>query len=71
MSKNNLEIKTMSLEELYKYVSSMRSELFGLKLNAATSHVKDYSQYKKLRKSIARGLTYLTQKIMESKASHD
>ena len=34
----------------------------ALRLNSSTSHVKDYSQFKKARKNIARILTYLRQK---------
>ena len=34
----------------------------ALRLNSSTSHVKDYSQFKKGRKNIARILTYLRQK---------
>jgi len=52
---NELDLKTR--------VDGWRRELFGLRLNSVAAHVKDYSQFKKLRKNIARGLTLLTQKI--------
>jgi ribosomal protein L29 len=46
-------------KELLEKVSEFKRELFGLRLNSITSHVKDYSQFKKLRKNVARALTYL------------
>jgi ribosomal protein L29 len=45
-------------------LNDLRRELFTLRLNAATAHVKDYSQYKKLRRDVARVLTYLRQKAV-------
>lgn len=56
------ELKGMSESELREKVDGFRRELFGLRLNASTSHIKDCSQFKKLRKNIARGLTLLSQK---------
>ena len=49
-------------EELEEKIEGLRKELFSLRLNASTAHVKDYSQFGKLRKSIARALSYLSQK---------
>ena len=40
----------------------LKKELFNLKLNASTMHVKDYSQFKKIRTSIAQALTFLNRK---------
>lgn len=65
MNKNNAEIKAMSVEQLHKHVEALRGELFGLRLNAATSHIKNYSQFKKLKRTIARALTYLRQKLQD------
>lgn len=56
------ELARMEMNQLKDKVESLRRELFGLRLNATTSHVKDYSQAAKLRRGIARGLTYMTQK---------
>ena len=64
------ELKTLQQEELKGKVEEWRRELFGLRLNATTAHVKDYSQFKKLRKNIARGLTLLGQKESEETLSH-
>lgn len=56
------ELQGLSREALQERVNLLRKQLFTLRLNAATAHVKDYSQFNFLRKSIARGLTYLKQK---------
>ena len=48
--------------ELQKKLNDFRRELLGLTLNTSTTHVKDYSQFKKLRANIARILTYMRQK---------
>jgi ribosomal protein L29 len=62
MNKNKLILEAMDVQELHKHLEGLRSELFGLRLNAATSHVKDYSQFKKMRRAIARALTYAQRK---------
>ena len=59
------ELKSMEAPDLKVKVEEWRRELFGLRLNATTAHVKNYSQFKKLRKNIARGLTLLGQKDLE------
>jgi len=59
------EIKGLTPEQLQLKSHELRKELFSLGLNATTSHVKDYSQFKKLRKNIARVSTLLTQKTSE------
>jgi ribosomal protein L29 len=50
-------VQQLSVEELQVKLDSTRRDLFGLRINAATEPVKDYSQYKKLRKQAARLLT--------------
>lgn len=60
------ELMELSSEDLKEKIEEWRRELFGLRLNATTAHVKDYSQFKKLRKNIARGLTFLEQKKSET-----
>ncbi len=56
------ELRTLALTELDQKIDEMRRTLFSLKLNATTSHVKNVSQFKKLRRDIARGLTVLNEK---------
>lgn len=56
------ELTHMGEVELKEKLENLRREIFSLKLNASTTHVKDYSLFKKLRKDIARGLTALRQK---------
>ena len=55
------EFKQASVKELTEKLDSLRRDLFGLRLNSSTSHVKDYSQFKKLRKNIAQVSTYIKQ----------
>jgi ribosomal protein L29 len=62
-------VQPLSVEELQQKLDSTRQDLFGLRLNAATSPVKDYSQYKKLRKQTARLLTALQLKKAGSVSS--
>lgn len=51
------KLQQLSVEDLRIKLEGTRRDLFGLRLNAATSQVKDHSQYKKLRKYIARIMT--------------
>lgn len=64
MSKNTMkkELKELSLKELEVKIDGLRRELFGLRLHGVSSQIKDYKKYGKLRKEIARGLTYYNQK---------
>jgi ribosomal protein L29 len=57
MSTNKIDFKNMNIDELKKQIESMRAELFGLRLSAATQPVKNYSQFSRLRRNIARALT--------------
>ena len=61
-SKIKDEFKAMNVEELKEKLEALRRERLNLVISAATAHVKDYSQFKKLRINIARVLTYLRQK---------
>lgn len=56
------ELSHMTEAELKAKLEITRRELFSLRLNASTAHIKDYSSFKKMRKDIARGLTVLRQK---------
>ena len=62
ISKFNDELNQLGLKELVIKLDALRREHFSLRLNSSTSHVKDYSQFKKGRKNIARILTALRQK---------
>lgn len=53
------ELKELTNDQLREKLESFRKEYFTLKLNAANAQVKDHSQFKELRKNIARTLTYL------------
>ncbi len=66
LSKIKQELQQLSLEQLKEKLDSTHRELFSLRHNAATAHVKDYSQYKKFRKQIARVLTLIHQKQVQS-----
>lgn len=63
MAKNKIDFNALNVDELKKQIETSRAELFSLRLGAATAPVKDYSQFKKLRKTIAQSLTHLSQKL--------
>ena len=42
------KLASLDKEALKKEVTQLKKELFNLKLNSSTMHVKDYSQFKKL-----------------------
>ncbi len=56
------ELEQMSDAEVQGKLENVRRELFSLRLNASTAHIKDYSLFKKLRKDVARILTFLRKK---------
>jgi len=60
------KIQQLSVEDLQIKLNSTRQDLFGLRINSASTQVKDYSQYKKLRKQAARILTVIQLKKSES-----
>lgn len=66
MNKEKVEIKELNVAQLREKIESLRRELFNLKLNASTAHVKDYSQFEKLRRNIARAETYLRQRTHDA-----
>jgi ribosomal protein L29 len=61
----NKELKELSLQDLSIKVDMLQRELFSLRLHAATSPIKDKTQFRKLRKDIARTLTQLRLKELE------
>ena len=56
------EVKQLDAEGLKSRLDTVRRELFNIQLHATTAHVKDYSQFKKLKKDVARVLTFVHQK---------
>ncbi len=62
ITKFKQEVNGLTTEQLLQKSHELRKELFTLGLNASTAHVKDYSQFKKLRKNIARVSTLLALK---------
>jgi len=56
------ELKALSELELISKVDDLRRELFSLRLHSKTSPLENFTQFKKLRRNIARTLTYLRQK---------
>ncbi len=51
----------LDADGLHKEINLLKKELFNLRLDAATMQVKDYSQFKKLRRRVARAQTFLKQ----------
>lgn len=64
MDKN--EMKKSDVKKLEESIAAWKKELFDLKLTAASSQVKDSSQFKKLRVNVARALTYIREKKQKS-----
>lgn len=63
------ELKKLDSKQLQEKLENLRRELFSVRLNAQTSHVKDNSQFKQFRKDIARVLTFMKQKDLQENAS--
>lgn len=64
MQKIKEELKGMDAQGLIVKVEEYKRELFTLRLNATTAHIKDYSQFKKVRKNLAQAMTFLRQKSL-------
>ena len=56
------DLKKLNVTDLQKELKQLKKELFDLKLNLDGGQVKDMSQFKKIRKNIARCSTFLEQK---------
>jgi ribosomal protein L29 len=65
MNKEKETLKKSNKPELIQEIDALRREYFKLRLNSSTAHIKDYSQFKKLRRNIARAMTYLRQQDMQ------
>lgn len=64
MNKQHTEkLNKLDAQQLKEKLEGFRRELFQLRLTSSTSAVRDISQFKKLRKNIARALTYLHVKV--------
>jgi len=63
MNKQREELKQLDASQLKEKADGFRRELFQLRLTSATSAVTNIAQFKKLKKNIARTLTYLRQKV--------
>ncbi len=61
VTKFNEELRTMNVQQLQDKLEQLRSQLFSIRLNAKTSHVKNHAEFKRLRKGIARTLTFVEQ----------
>jgi len=55
--------KSLDVQQLQKELTNTRRALFSLRLNSATGHVKDNSQFKKFRRQIACISTFIKQKV--------
>ncbi len=56
------QIKGMSIQELGATVDEARRVLFSLRVNRHAQHIKDHSQFTKMRRTIARALTEMSNK---------
>jgi ribosomal protein L29 len=71
MAKEKNTLAGLNEKELKAYAEKCRQALFTLKLNAQSAHVKDYSQFKKLRRECARTLTHLRHKELTSHGTNN
>jgi ribosomal protein L29 len=65
MNKNIQHLAGLKINELFEKLEEYKRELFTLKLSASTSYVKDNSQFKKLKKNIARSMTLISMRKQE------
>lgn len=56
------ELKNMTAQDLFLKIDALRRDLLSLRLQDSTKPVVDKTQFNKLRKNIARALTYFSQK---------
>lgn len=56
------EIRNLSVDEIKEKISTMRKELFNLKLKVTTAQLADYRSYRTMKKDLARHLTVLLEK---------
>jgi len=58
---NKADSKKLTGSELKSELALLKKELFDLRLSTASTHVKDNSQFRKLRVRIAQVLTLIKQ----------
>lgn len=58
-------LKALDKTQLEQKIEELRREIFTLRITSVTTPVKDTSQFGKLRKDLARALTFLRQKNMQ------
>lgn len=61
VTKFKQELAKLDSKQLEEKLDQLNRELFGLRLNAQTGHVKNNAQFKQLRKDIARVKTFINQ----------
>ncbi|MCL2645657.1 MAG: 50S ribosomal protein L29 [Phycisphaerales bacterium] len=61
------EYRQMATDQLQEREQELRTQLFKLRTNSATEKVKDVSQFKKVKKDIARILTVMRENELKAK----
>ena len=61
------EVREMSIADLQDRIQGEKNRLYTMKLNHAISPLENTSEFKKVRKDIARMLTILAEKENEQK----
>jgi large subunit ribosomal protein L29 len=56
------ELRTKSAEEIRKEIEGLLKAQFGLRMQKATQQLTNNSQFRKIRRDIARARTLLTEK---------
>lgn len=56
------ELKKLDYAQLKEQAENVSKELFAVRMNAKTAHMKDYSKFNKLRKLVAQIKTFMRQR---------
>ncbi|MBA3751991.1 50S ribosomal protein L29 [Candidatus Dependentiae bacterium] len=56
------DLRNRSIPELKTTIETLQRDLFSIRLHAATKPLQDVGHYRKMKKNIARALTFLRQK---------
>ena len=67
MDKIKNQLKQLDVPQLAVEIEKLRRELFTLRLATISSPIKDYKQFRKIKKNIARAQTYAQQKQLQGK----
>ena len=67
MDKIKNQLKQLDVPQLAVEIERLRRELFTLRLATISSPIKDYKQFRKIKKNIARAQTYARQKQLQGK----